>query len=157
MHSYVDDRGAVCIGFSVPPDFTKIDGDLYHEAWRVACAFAGIKNRDDRARCQQRGRRAYTKVRADRRHWGETVIFVLARTTGSILLGNTKVSGQIRNQLITAQRLRSIRYLKEELILNFVWSDRNPANGYHNQTGIQLYPVTSVPEIVSNIYPNFLQ
>jgi hypothetical protein len=44
LHTYVDDRGVVRANFGMPPDFAKIDGDLCHEAWRVARAFAGISD-----------------------------------------------------------------------------------------------------------------
>jgi hypothetical protein len=42
LHSHVDDREVVRVNFGMTPNFAKIDGELYHEAWRVARAFAGL-------------------------------------------------------------------------------------------------------------------
>jgi hypothetical protein len=41
VHTHVID-GRVWVDFSAPPDFTKLDGDLYHEAWRVLRRLAGL-------------------------------------------------------------------------------------------------------------------
>jgi hypothetical protein len=40
-HTFVRD-GKSWVNFEVPPDFTKLDGDLYHEAWRVLRRLAGL-------------------------------------------------------------------------------------------------------------------
>lgn len=41
MHTGVDgDR--VRVNFMMPPDFTKVDGNIYHEAWRKLREFAGL-------------------------------------------------------------------------------------------------------------------
>jgi hypothetical protein len=42
VHTLVVD-GRVWVDVSGPPDFTKLDGEVYHTAWRLLRQFAGLE------------------------------------------------------------------------------------------------------------------
>jgi hypothetical protein len=41
-HTFIDTEGRIRVNFGAAPDFTKIDGDVYHEAWRVLRITCGL-------------------------------------------------------------------------------------------------------------------
>jgi hypothetical protein len=43
LHTSVGDDGRVHVNFWMTPDFTTINGDLYHEAWRALRIAAGLE------------------------------------------------------------------------------------------------------------------
>jgi hypothetical protein len=46
MHTVASDDGRIRVNFGLAPDFTKVDGDVYHEAWRTLRKAAGLARRD---------------------------------------------------------------------------------------------------------------